>query len=160
MDKGKCFVSRSFFSLDKIPKIKIYHMVAKEHPEVNEGKKQLIAVDFLDSKESAEDDSIVRDDAAFDEEDGSGLVGVGVTEEVRDMQKDFNSSSISSYMLKPSKLITQSFENNRTAQEKLLKHMCNFGSREVWRKGRSVISFYLDVETTKYQFRLLNTTPL
>ena len=29
-----CFVFRSFFSLDEIPKIKIYHMVAKEHSEV------------------------------------------------------------------------------------------------------------------------------
>ena len=38
--------------------------------------------------------------------------------------------------------------------------MCDFGSRLEWRKGRSVISSYLDVETTKYQFRLLNPTPL
>ena len=39
----------------------------------------------LDSEEAAEDASIVLDDAAFDEEDGSGLVGAGITEEVRDM---------------------------------------------------------------------------
>ena len=51
------------------------------------------------------------------------------------MQTDLNSSSLSSYMLKPSKLLTQGFENNRTAQEKLFKHMCNFGSRAEWRKG-------------------------
>ena len=38
--------------------------------------------------------------------------------------------------------------------------MCNFGLREEWRKGRSVISSYLDVETTKDQCRLLNPTPL
>ena len=38
--------------------------------------------------------------------------------------------------------------------------MCNFGSREECRKERSVISYYLDVETTKYQCRLLNLTPL
>ena len=63
-------------------------------------------------------------------------------------------------MLKPSKLITQVFENNRTAQEKLFKHMCNLGSRAEWRKGRSVISSYLDIDTTKDQFRLLNPTPL
>ena len=38
--------------------------------------------------------------------------------------------------------------------------MCNFGSRAEWRKGISVISSYLDVETTKDQCRLLNPTPL
>ena len=64
MDKGKCFVSRSFFSLDKIPKIKICHMVAKEHPEFIEGRRRLIAVDVLESEETAEYASIVHDDAA------------------------------------------------------------------------------------------------
>ena len=66
MDKGKCFVSRSFFSLDEIPKIKICHMVANEHPKVIERRRRLIAVDVLDSEEAAEDASIVHDDAAFD----------------------------------------------------------------------------------------------
>ena len=47
-----------------------------------------------------------------------------------------------------------------TNQEKLLKHMCNFGARSEWREGRRVVSSYLDVETTKYQCRLLNPTPL
>ena len=61
-----------FFSLDKIPKIKIYHMVAKDHPEVIEGRRRLIAVDVLDSEEAAEDVYIVHDDVAFVEEDGSG----------------------------------------------------------------------------------------
>ena len=63
-------------------------------------------------------------------------------------------------MLKTSQLITQGFGNNMTAQEKLFKHMCNFESRAEWRKGRSVVSSYLDVETTKYQCCLLNPTPL
>ena len=160
MDKGKFYVSCSFFSLDEIPKIKICHMVSKDNPEVIEGRTRLIAVDVLDYEEAAEDASIVHDDADFDEEDGSGLVGAGVTEEVQDMQKYLNYSSFLSYMLKRSKLITHGFENNRKAQEKLLKHMCNFGSRAEWRKGRSVISSYLDIETTKDQCRLINTTPL
>ena len=38
--------------------------------------------------------------------------------------------------------------------------MCNFGSQVEWRKGRRVVSSYLDVETTKDQCRLLNPTPL
>ena len=45
-------------------------------------------------------------------------------------------------------------------QEKLFKHMCNFGSRVECREGRIVVSYYLDVDTTKYQCRLLNHTPL
>ena len=85
MDQKKCFVSHSFFSLDKIIKIKICHMVAKEHPEVVEGRRRLVAVDVLDSEEAAEDASIVHDDDAEIEEDGSGLVGGGLTEEVKDI---------------------------------------------------------------------------
>ena len=73
------FVSCSFFSLDEIPKIKIFHMVAKKHPEVIEGRRRLIAVGVLDSEEAAEDAFIVHDDDAFYEEDWSGLVGAGVT---------------------------------------------------------------------------------
>ena len=160
MDKTKYFVSHSFFSLDEIPKIKICHMAAKDHPEVIEVRRRLISVDVLDSEEAAEDAFIVNDDASFDEDYGSGLLGAGVTEEVQYMQKDLNSSSLLSYMLKPSKLLTQGFEKNRTAQDKLFKHMCNFGAQVEWREGGSVISSYLDVETTKDQFRLLNPTPL
>ena len=76
------------------------------------------------------------------------------------MQKASKSSSLSSYILKPSFLLEQGFKKNWTAQEKLFKHMCNFGSQAEWRKGRSVISSYLDVDTTKYQCRLLSPTPL
>ena len=61
----------------------------------------MIAVDVLDSEEAAEDASIVHDAAAEIEEDGSGLVGVGLTEEVQDMQMALKSSSLSSYILKP-----------------------------------------------------------
>ena len=96
----------------------------------------------------------------MDEEDGSGLVGADVTEEVGDMQKYLKPSSLLAYMLKPYQLLTQGFGKNRMAQEKLFKYMCNFGSQAEWSKGRIVVSYYLDVDTTKYQCRLLNTTPL
>ena len=76
------------------------------------------------------------------------------------MKKSVKYSSILSYMLKPSHLLTQGFEKNRTAQEKFFKHMCNFGAREEWREGRIVVSYYLDVDTIKYKWRLLNPTPL
>ena len=85
LEKTKCFVSRSFFSLDEIPKIKICHMLVKEHSEVIEGRRRLIDMDVLGSEEADEDDSIVHYYNALDEEDGSGLVGAGVKEEVGDM---------------------------------------------------------------------------
>ena len=49
MEKIKFVVSHSFFSPDQIPKIKICHMVSKEHPEVIEGRLRLIDVVVLDS---------------------------------------------------------------------------------------------------------------
>ena len=82
-------------------------MVAKEHPKVIKRRRRLIDVGVLDSEEAAEDAAIDHDDSALDEEDGSGLVGAGVTEEVGDRHKALKSSSLSSYMLKPSHLITQ-----------------------------------------------------
>ena len=135
-------------------------MVAKENPEVIEGRRSFIDLDVLDSEESAEDASIVHDYAALDEEYGSGLVGSGVTEEVGDMQKSLKSSSLSPYMLKRSQLLTQGFGNNSTAQEDLFKHMYKFGSRAEWREGRKYVRSYLDVNTTKDQCRILNSTPL
>ena len=78
------------------------------------GRQQLIAVDVIDSEEAAEDASIYHDDAAEIEEDGSGLVGGGLIEEEVDMHNSLKSSSISSYMLKPSHLLTQGCGNNRT----------------------------------------------
>ena len=103
-------------------------MVANKHPEAIEGRQRLIDVDDLDSEEAAEDASIVQDDDSLDEEDGSSLVGAGVTEEVEYIHKALKYSSILSYMLKPSCLLTQGFGNNRTEQEKLLKHMYNIGA--------------------------------
>ena len=66
---------------------------------------------------------------ALDEEGGSGLIGAGVTQEVLDMKMSLKSSTIFSYMFKPSQLLTKGFGDNRTADEKLFKHMCNFGSQ-------------------------------
>ena len=105
-------------------------MVAKEHPEVIEGRQRFISVAVIDSEEAAVYASIYHDGNDSNGEDGSGLLGAGVTEEVEYMQKAVKSSSRSSYMLKPSHLLTQGFDNNRTAQEKILKHMCNFGAWE------------------------------
>ena len=48
-------------------------MVASEHPEVTEGRWQLIVEDVPYSEESAEDGSINNDGAASYEEDEIGL---------------------------------------------------------------------------------------
>ena len=77
-------------------------MVEKEHDEVIEDRRRLIALDVLDSEEADEDASISHDGAALDEEDGSGLVGAGVAEEVEYMQKSVKYLFILFYMLKPS----------------------------------------------------------
>ena len=76
------------------------------------------------------------------------------------MRKALEYSFLSSYILKHSRLLTQVFENNSKAQEKLFKHMCNLGSREEWREGRRFVSSYIGVYTTKYQCRLLNISSL
>ena len=106
MDRINVFVYHSFFSLVQIPNIKICHMVAKEHPAVIEVRRRLIAVDVLESEEVAEDDSINNDGVTLDEEDGSGFIGAGITEEVEDMQKAVKYYSILYYLLKPYHLIT------------------------------------------------------
>ena len=109
--------------LDQIPKIKIFHMVTKEHPAVIEGRRWFIALDVIESEDSSDDASIYHDSAALYEDYGGGLVGTDVTEEVEYMKKVVRYSSLLSYMLKPYNLHTQVFENNRTAQEKLFRHM-------------------------------------
>ena len=76
------------------------------------------------------------------------------------MQQAVKYSSISSYMLKYPSLLTQVIKYNKKAQEKLLKHMCNFGSPEEWGSERRAVSYYIYVETGKYQYHLLNPTPL
>ena len=58
-----------FVPLEQIPRIKICHMVASEHPEGIEGRRRLIAADVLDSEEASEDGSIDNDGSASDEED-------------------------------------------------------------------------------------------
>ena len=44
-----------FFPLEQIPKRKIIHIVASEHPEVIEGRHRLIATHSLDHGDEAED---------------------------------------------------------------------------------------------------------
>ena len=78
MDKTKKIVSHSFFFLDQIPRIKIFHVVASEHYEVIEGRRRLIATDVLESEVAAEDDSIDNYGASLDEDGESGLGEAGV----------------------------------------------------------------------------------
>ena len=61
------------------------------------------------------------------------------------MQRVVKYYYISFYMLKTSSRLTQIFNENKEAQEKLFNHMCNFGAWEEWNRKRA-ISSYLDFE--------------
>ena len=74
-----------------------------------------------------------------------------VTEEVEDMQRVVKYYSLSSYLLKYPSLLTQGFNKNNKAQEKLFNRMCNFGARAEWRNGRRSLSSYLGVDIRNYQ---------
>ena len=162
-------VCLSFFvTLDKIPKIKIFHMVVSEHPKVIEGRWRFIEPNVLDSEEAAEDSSIDNDGADLDEEDESGLGEAGVrtgvtqsgTEGVEEVQQVVKYSSLLSYMCKPPYLLIQGFNKSRKTQEKIFKYMCNVGSRAEWNNGRRAVSFYIDVGISNDQYHLVNPTPL
>ena len=67
MEKPNVLSLICFVPLDQTPKIKICHVVASEHPEVIEGRRQFIATGFIHSEEAAEDGYIDNDSAALDE---------------------------------------------------------------------------------------------
>ena len=79
---------------------------------------------------------------------------------MEEVQKDVKYSSISLFMLKPTSLFTQGFNENNKAHENILNNIYNFGSQSMWRNGRISASSYIDAETSKYQYRLINPTPL
>ena len=126
-----------FVPLDQIHKIKIFHMVVSEHTKVIEEMWRLIDTDILDPDEASEDGSIYNDGDALYKEDGSGsgeggmITGVtqSVTEEAEEVQRFVKYSSLLSYILKPTSLLTQVFNNNKKSQGKLFKRMFNFGAR-------------------------------
>ena len=132
------------------------------------GKRWLIATEILECEEAAEDGSVDNYVSDLDEEDDSGLVEVGLitgiieagTKEVEEVHQAVKFSSLFSYIMKPTSLLTQRSKENNKAQEKLFNDMCNFGAQAVWRNGRRAVSYYLDVDTITYQYRLLNLTPL
>ena len=88
----------SFVSLDQILKIKIFHIVVSEHPELIEGRRRFIAMNVPDPEESAEYGSIDYDGADSDEEyesgsrEAGGSTGVAEvgTKEVENVQKYVN----------------------------------------------------------------------
>ena len=79
---------------------------------------------------------------------------------MEELQRIVKYSSLLSYMLKPPYLITQGFNKNKKAQEKLFSHMRNFGSYAEWSNGRRSVSSYLGVEIRNDQYHMFNPTPL
>ena len=58
-------------------------------------------------------------------------------------------SYVHSSMLKPASLIKHVYKEKNKAQEKLFKHVCNYGAWSEWRNGRRAVSSYIDVDTSK-----------
>ena len=93
-------------------------MVAIEHPEAIERRRQLISTDVLDPEEVYEDCSIDGDGATSYEEDDIGLGEAGArtgvievgTKEVEEVQQHVKYSSLSSYMFKPPSLLAPVFK--------------------------------------------------
>ena len=79
---------------------------------------------------------------------------------MEEVQHAFKSPYLFSYTLKPIYLLKQVFNRNNISRYNLFKNMCNFGAHGVWINGRIAVSYYIDVDTSKDQYRLLNTTPL
>ena len=119
----------------------------------------MIATDILDPNEEVGYGVVDDDGAILDEDDKSGLGEVGVstvvtkagTKEVDAVHQAVKADSIPSHMLKPPYFLTQVFKWNNKASDNIFKHMCEFGARSEWRNGRRATSYYLDIETIKYQ---------
>ena len=80
--------------------------------------------------------------------------------DVEEVHQDLKYSYLSSYMLKPTSLLTHRFKDNKKAQGNLFHHMCNFGARAVWRNGRTPIRSYIDIDSRKYKYLLIKPNPL
>ena len=91
-------------------------------------------------------------------------VRTGVTElgvkYVEEVQHAFKSPYLFSYTLKPIYLLKQVFNRNNSSLYNIFKNICNFGAQGVWSNDRRAVSYYLYVDTSKDQYRLLNPTPL
>ena len=124
-----------FFTLDQIPKVKIWHMIANEHSEVIEVGQLLIATEVLDPEQADQDISIIHYGDLLDEDDDSGLGQAGVrtyvaelvTKEVVEAHQAVKYSSLLSFMLKYTSLLTYGFVMNKNTHGKLFKQMCNLG---------------------------------
>ena len=69
-------------------------------------------------------------------------------------------SSLLSYMLKPTSLLTKGVNYNNKSEGNLFNHMFNFEAQVVRRNRRRSISSYFGVDTINDQKHMLNPTPL
>ena len=125
-------------------------------------------MDGISPQETNEYGAVDDGGADLDGEYESGLVEAGVRtvvtevrkKQVEQMHQAIKDASISFYMLKTPYLIAQVFKQNNKSQKNIFNNMCDFGARAQWSIGRRYVSYYLDVETRKYQNHLLNPTHL
>ena len=148
-----------FCPLADVPKLRTCYMVAKEHPDVLDGRRRLIASDAV-GEENAEGTGEGNNVDADSEDEGRETGDVQEPDAVQDARGQLSLYSLSSYSLKPPPLLPPDFRTNPQAQKNLVKHMCNFGARAEWESGKRQVSEWLDVEVSSDQERLLNPTAL
>ena len=143
-------------------------MVTRKHTKVIEGRRLFNSTGVHEPDETAKDGVIDNYGCDQDEQDESGSGDVGVTtgvsesetNEVEEVHHSLKYPSILTYMLKHPSFITQGFKQNMKSQQKIFGNMCDFGSHIKWRRNIRAIIYYIDVETRKYQERLINPTSL
>ena len=88
-----------------------------------------------------------------------GVPGAG-TKEMEEVKQAVKHDYPLSSLLKHPSFIKQKFKENNKTQERIFRNMYDFGAQVEWRIRIRDVSSYLDDATSKYQERLLNTTPL
>ena len=139
-----------------------------KHPKNIEGGWWLSAIDIIDPEEEVQDSVVGDDVTALDEYDQGGLGYAGAstnvalerTKQLEKAQQDVKATSIFSYRLKLPYYLKQVFKYNNQVNQKLFNHVCTCKEWQEWRSGIIAIRSYIYVDTSKYQGRLLNTTPL
>ena len=162
-----------------IPKIRICHIVANNHPEVIFGMRNIIAVDHTSDGEEdactgrADDDNnevdVVAHGGGTEEANRDiGIVEIYIEEEeevvyddaVGNTKKGLLQSSLQYFCLMTNNLMVQDLRTNRKAQEDLFRHICNVRVRSKWESGARRAPYALHVAVTADNHSILNPHPL
>ena len=94
-------------------------------------------MDIVEPEEASQYGVVGDDGANLDKEDQVGSGDMGAIRDVdaakiytEESQKAVKDTYLLYYMTKPPSFITQGFKENKKAQNRLFKHMCNFAAWE------------------------------